>query len=79
MSKPPVDISNGTKLCPKCRASKPLNEFGSTKYTKTGITVYCKGCMAQAARDRRATPEGKQVHRESTLRWMAKLPGEKEF
>lgn len=77
MPRTPVDISNGTKLCPKCGDIKTLAEFGTTKYTLTGITVYCKACMAQAARERRATPEGKRTHRESNRRWLEKLPSER--
>lgn len=65
-----IDISNGTKPCAKCNETKPLEAFGASKYTTGGYSVYCKACMAAAARTRRATPEGKEAHYQSTLRWI---------
>lgn len=67
------DISSGTKPCPKCGDTKPLAEFGNNKYALTGLSVYCKTCMASDARARRATPEGKEAKRESNAKWLAKL------
>ena len=69
-----IDISNGTKPCTKCGETKELSAFGASKYTTGGYSVYCKSCMAAAARARRATPEGKKAHYESTLRWIERLP-----
>lgn len=40
----PVDISNGTKLCPDCEQTKPLNEFYPNKRTTHGYNVYCIEC-----------------------------------
>jgi len=68
-----VDLSSGTKPCPKCNTTKPLSEFGVNKYTASGFSSYCKPCMADQARVRRATPEGKAAHRASTERWIASL------
>lgn len=72
-----IDISNGTKPCTKCGETKELSAFGASKYTTGGYSVYCKPCMAAAARARRATPEGKKAHYESTLRWIQRLPQDK--
>jgi hypothetical protein len=66
------DLSSGTKPCAKCEETKPLSEFGSNKYTASGLSSYCKICMAKQARARRATPEGKKAHYESNLRSAAK-------
>lgn len=72
-----IDISNGTKPCTKCGETKELSAFGTSKYTTGGLSVYCKACMAAAARARRATPEGKKAHYESTQRWIERLPQDK--
>ena len=41
----PLDLSSGTKHCPRCKQTKPLGEFGQSKYTIAGYAVYCKPCM----------------------------------
>ncbi len=69
------DLSNGTKHCAKCDETKPLEAFGRAKYTTSGVSVYCKACMAANARAYRATPEGKATHRQSTENWIAKAAG----
>ncbi len=66
------DLSNGTKHCSKCDETKPLEAFGTSKYTGSGFSVYCKACMAATARAYRATPEGKATHRASTEKWIEK-------
>jgi Recombination endonuclease VII len=72
-----IDISGGTKPCTKCGETKELSAFGTSKSSAGGYSVYCKECMAAAARARRATPEGKKAHYESTLRWIARQPQDK--
>ncbi len=69
------DLSGGTKHCSKCNETKPLEAFGTSKYTGSGFSVYCKACMAAAARAYRATPEGKATHRASTEKWIEKAAG----
>lgn len=32
------------KLCPDCNRTLPLTEFGMDKFTKSGLTTYCKTC-----------------------------------
>ncbi len=66
------DLSDGTKHCSKCNETKPLEAFGTSKYTGSGFSVYCKACMAATARAYRATPEGKATHRASTEKWVEK-------
>lgn len=41
-----LDLSDGTKVCPKCKTKKPVAEFHKSKSTVTGYQVYCKGCQA---------------------------------
>jgi hypothetical protein len=72
------DLSSGTKPCAKCGETKPIAEFGVTKYSASGLSSYCKPCMAAEARARRATPEGKRAHYESNLRSAAKTLNDKD-
>lgn len=70
-----LDLSNGTKECPKCSEVKPLDAFSPNKHAASGYSSYCRPCMAAAARAFRATPEGQQKHRESNQRWVDSLEG----
>jgi hypothetical protein len=45
MPRPALDLSSGTKLCPKCAETKPLTEFSRSQHTKHGYQVYCKTCQ----------------------------------
>lgn len=40
-----LDLSDGTKICPKCKTKKPVTEFHKSKSTVTGYQVYCKPCQ----------------------------------
>jgi hypothetical protein len=40
----PLDLSTGTKHCPRCETVKPLSEFYKSKSTTHGYQVYCKPC-----------------------------------
>ena len=42
----PLDLSTGTKHCPRCETVKPLSEFYKSKSTTHGYQVYCKTCCA---------------------------------
>lgn len=70
-----IDLSGGTKECPKCHEIKPLDSYGTNKHAASGLSSYCKPCMAAVARAFRATPEGQQRHRESNQRWVDSLEG----
>ncbi len=72
------DLSSGTKPCPKCGETKPITEFGANRYSASGLSSYCRPCMAAEARERRATPEGKRAHYESNLRSAAKTLNDKD-
>lgn len=65
-----IEIVDGKKLCAKCGETKPLEQYGANKQSPTGLTSYCKPCLAAKAREIRATPEGKKRHYESTVRWV---------
>ena len=34
-----------TKRCPSCKLEKDLGEFGASRSTRLGVTVYCKPCI----------------------------------
>ncbi len=42
-----LDLSSGLKTCPKCSVEKPLDQFGKSSNTVTGLQVYCKPCCAE--------------------------------
>lgn len=65
-----IEIVDGKKLCAKCGETKSVGEYGANKQSPTGLTSYCKTCLAAKAREIRATPEGKKRHYESTVRWI---------
>ena len=44
------------KVCLKCGASKPINEFGKHHETADGHRNNCKECAAKAERERRCGP-----------------------
>lgn len=55
-----------TKICSRCRAEKPINEFGILKSSEDGHNPVCFDCKRKRDRDSRAkkgekakTPEGK--------------------
>lgn len=66
-------IEGGKKICTKCLEIKPVTDFGANKQSPSGLTSYCKPCLAIKAREMRATPEGKKRHYESTVRWVEKI------
>lgn len=47
-----------SKVCTKCGVEKPLSEFGKSKNTKDGKTVWCLQCKRDYAKQRRKTPAG---------------------
>lgn len=46
------------KTCTKCGETKPLSEFGNSKHTKDGKTVWCLQCKRDYAAEYRLTPAG---------------------
>lgn len=43
-----------TKKCPRCGRELPVTEFGKNKSAKNGLQPYCKECLRQYARNKRA-------------------------
>jgi Recombination endonuclease VII len=43
----PLDLSTGLKRCPDCTKKLPLTDFFKAKYSKHGLSTYCRACMAK--------------------------------
>ena len=41
-----------TRLCPKCKTSKPFSSFGKNRSTSTGLQSWCRAC--RSGEDRRS-------------------------
>lgn len=46
------------KRCPKCKKEKPLVDFGRDTHNADGFRTYCRPCVAEEARQRRAKRAG---------------------
>jgi hypothetical protein len=40
----PLDLSDGTKNCPRCNETLPLEQFGKDTHNVQGYRVYCRAC-----------------------------------
>lgn len=50
-----------TKICTKCKQSKPLLEFGRQSASKDGYKYYCKICISQTMQQRYNDIRPKQI------------------
>jgi 5-methylcytosine-specific restriction endonuclease McrA len=41
----------GMKVCSKCKAKKPVSEFGNQKSRKDGLSPWCRSCKSAAGRE----------------------------
>ncbi|WP_375045962.1 endonuclease domain-containing protein [Actinomadura sp. NTSP31] len=60
-------VPEGMKYCPRCETVKNVEEFGSNKSRKSGLSVYCKPCH------NRVIAEHKQVKYGSERNFLLKL------
>lgn len=51
----------GMKRCPECKIEKSSSEFHRNKFTKSGLSAYCKSCMNIHVAAYRASPKGKRT------------------
>ncbi|HVA58962.1 MAG TPA: S26 family signal peptidase [Mycobacteriales bacterium] len=49
-----IDLAPGRKRCSRCRLILPVEAFGKDKGKPDGLTSRCRGCRAEAARQRRS-------------------------
>ena len=58
-----------TKVCPKCRVEKTLDEFYTDRSTKDGYTSTCKECRAEYIRAYYQRPGVRELKREANRRF----------
>lgn len=46
----PLDLSNGTKTCNRCKETKTLSDFYKSTKMVSGLSVYCKACTGDGHR-----------------------------
>jgi|SRR5665213_372425 len=46
-----VTLSVGSKICRKCKAEKPLTDFGVWRYSQDGRKIYCRSCLVERQKD----------------------------
>ncbi len=63
----PLDLSSGTKHCPRCQQTFPLAAFSKSKRNVSGYQSYCKACMYERLKEWSALP-GKKAHLAARLR-----------
>lgn len=63
-ARPRESLPEGERRCIKCRAVKPLREFGRDRTSKLGRSYLCKPCGVAKARAYHARPEVKLRARE---------------
>ena len=52
--------TQGTKLCLKCKATKPVSEFFKDKTRKDGLSPYCKSCRKVEQKEDRTKNKDKR-------------------
>ena len=62
----------GTKWCPGCKDTRPLDQFGANQRNPDGKQIYCKPCaVAKVTASRHKDPTS---HRRSSKAWREKNP-----
>ncbi|GAA0580691.1 hypothetical protein GCM10009546_48920 [Actinomadura livida] len=54
------DVPAGMKYCPRCRAQKPVAEFGKNRSKKSGLTAYCRPCHTETGVENRRRNHGSE-------------------
>ncbi|RKS73395.1 recombination endonuclease VII [Actinomadura pelletieri DSM 43383] len=62
-----ADVPDGMKYCARCRATKPIEAFGSNRSEKSGLATYCRPCHNRAIEEIRNRNHG------STRNYLLKL------
>ena len=57
-----------TKFCFSCKEHLPISDFGRDKRRPAGISCWCKRCSNKKIAVIRATPEGREAHRQCEFR-----------
>lgn len=69
-----LDIAE-TKHCPKCRQTKPIDEFGPRGASRPGERrSYCRPCVVADSKKYRTTEQGRAAKKRERAKWRAKYP-----
>ncbi|WP_433251595.1 endonuclease domain-containing protein [Actinomadura nitritigenes] len=60
---------DGTKYCPRCETVKDVDEFGSNRSRKSGLSTYCKPCHNQVIAEHKREKHGGQRNYMLKLRY----------
>jgi len=63
------------KRCSRCGETKPLHAFNKMARSPDGLQNYCRQCKAEAQKEYRATPRGRQLKREAAARYFKSNKG----
>ncbi|MEU5992209.1 endonuclease domain-containing protein [Spirillospora sp. NPDC047418] len=63
------EVPEGTKFCPRCEVVKSVDEFGSNRSRKSGLSTYCKPCHNQVIAEHKQEKHGGQRNYMLKLRY----------
>ncbi len=66
-----------TKFCPKCKITKPVEDFYVDRSKGDGLTSWCIECRKESKRRWLTTPEGKRRNTAHTKKYYEKKGGSK--
>lgn len=74
MGRPPLNLSNGTKHCARCKQTLPLKNFSKSSSTIHGYQTYCKDCMYARHKEWAERPDNRKKLSERLRKARAKDP-----
>ena len=66
--KSPSSAPSGLRTCYRCHEAMPFSEFGPSRQNRSGLTSWCRACLARYNRDRRVSLRNGTLSRRSRLR-----------
>lgn len=63
------EVPEGMKCCPRCETVKPVEEFGSNRARRSGLSTYCKPCHNQVIAEHKQEKHGGQRNYMLKLRY----------
>lgn len=65
-----LEVNAMEKRCPRCRATKPVEEFGPNKSRKNGRSGFCRICDRLSKKTYKRGPQGRVKDRQSKIKRM---------